>query len=315
VPVTGWDEFLPGLNPAADAPPPWARDLVVNRGGDAAEEVVLLNAENSAQLGSLVRVAAAWASAEDDRVRPWVAFAMTAEAAKGVLEYFTDAPGERLDHDEYLRSVHALLPLDRCPLTVVEIVEHDQDALVELSTHPPAYPSWLLGESASQFRAHGFDCEEPGLDDSYLSSEVRYATGETGYEQVIGWDDLYSESHCYFLQDAETVFVSLRSDVADLDPEQLAVLAGIIPGARRANADQHGPEVPDGGEGEPRAPEPDPSSAAVPAGGDRLCPSSGEDVGRMIEIWGSDEWRIECPTCGAMWAGGSTVLIEHDRVR
>jgi hypothetical protein len=41
------------------------------------------------------------------------------------------------------------------------------------------------------------------------------------------------------------------------------------------------------------------------------CPSSGENVGRMIEIQGSDEWYIRCPTCGMRWSGGSTVLPDH----
>ena len=43
------------------------------------------------------------------------------------------------------------------------------------------------------------------------------------------------------------------------------------------------------------------------------CPSSGESVGRMIEFLGNDEWYIECPTCGGKWAGGSTILDDHDR--
>jgi hypothetical protein len=46
---------------------------------------------------------------------------------------------------------------------------------------------------------------------------------------------------------------------------------------------------------------------------ERRCPSSGKSVGKMLEIWGSDEWNIECPTCGAWWSGGSTVLDEHER--
>ena len=45
------------------------------------------------------------------------------------------------------------------------------------------------------------------------------------------------------------------------------------------------------------------------------CPASGENEGRMIPIPGSDEWKIECPTCGAWWHGGSTVLPDHDRYR
>jgi len=42
------------------------------------------------------------------------------------------------------------------------------------------------------------------------------------------------------------------------------------------------------------------------------CPSSGEDVGRMIEFPGTDDWHIECPTCGMKWVGGSTVLFDHN---
>jgi hypothetical protein len=43
------------------------------------------------------------------------------------------------------------------------------------------------------------------------------------------------------------------------------------------------------------------------------CPGSGTQ-GRMIERDGWDDWNIVCPTCGAIWAGGSTLLLQHDRV-
>lgn len=43
------------------------------------------------------------------------------------------------------------------------------------------------------------------------------------------------------------------------------------------------------------------------------CPSSGENVGRMIEFPGTDEWYIECSSCGSKWAGGSTMLNDHNR--
>ena len=42
------------------------------------------------------------------------------------------------------------------------------------------------------------------------------------------------------------------------------------------------------------------------------CPSSGENMGRVIEFPGNDEWYIQCPTCGMKWAGGSTVLADHN---
>lgn len=43
------------------------------------------------------------------------------------------------------------------------------------------------------------------------------------------------------------------------------------------------------------------------------CSASGTDVGQMIVIPGSDEWKIRCPECGVHWYGGSTVLSDHDR--
>jgi hypothetical protein len=42
------------------------------------------------------------------------------------------------------------------------------------------------------------------------------------------------------------------------------------------------------------------------------CPASGEPVGRMIEYPGTDEWTIQCPTCGTTWGGGSIVPTERD---
>jgi hypothetical protein len=44
----------------------------------------------------------------------------------------------------------------------------------------------------------------------------------------------------------------------------------------------------------------------------RWCPSSGENVGSMIEFPRTDEWHIVCPTCGTRWAGGSAVLNDHN---
>jgi|JI8StandDraft_1071087.scaffolds.fasta_scaffold46845_3 hypothetical protein len=41
------------------------------------------------------------------------------------------------------------------------------------------------------------------------------------------------------------------------------------------------------------------------------CPASGQSVGRMVEIPGSDEWKITCPECGAWWHGGGVLLPKH----
>lgn len=42
-----------------------------------------------------------------------------------------------------------------------------------------------------------------------------------------------------------------------------------------------------------------------------MCPASGRDAGRMIEIPGSDDWKIACPDCGAWWHGGGIRLPRH----
>ena len=32
----------------------------------------------------------------------------------------------------------------------------------------------------------------------------------------------------------------------------------------------------------------------------RRCSSSGENVGKFIQVPGSDDYKVECPTCGTM---------------
>lgn len=44
----------------------------------------------------------------------------------------------------------------------------------------------------------------------------------------------------------------------------------------------------------------------------RWCPSSGENVGKLISIPGSDDHKIQCPTCGTTWCGGGRVLPDHN---
>lgn len=64
-----------------------------------------------------------------------------------------------------------------------------------------------------------------------------------------------------------------------------------------------------------QSPEPTGEDVMSDQTGPQKCTSSGLDVGRMLPIPGSDDWHIECPTCGMWWAGGSTVLPEHNRPR
>lgn len=300
-------EGSPGPSGVED--PEWVSEIAIQRGGTNSHEAVLFNSTSHEHLALLVRVASAWVSAYEDDERPWMAFALSAAAHKGVLEYFKEAPGYDEEHDAKMFPVLTALPLDRCHLTGVQVSDPHQEFLVQLTTHPPAYGSPEIQAAASRVKESGFSCNDPERDDGFLFTEVHYATGETGQEQVLGWDDVYSDTEWEFLGEAATVFVDLRPDVEDLSDDRLRDLVGCFPAAQR-DVDAFYRELPN----EDDLEEED-FTPLEPRATRQRCPSSGENVGRMIEIPGMDDWRIECPTCGAMWAGGSTTLSEHDRRR
>jgi hypothetical protein len=43
------------------------------------------------------------------------------------------------------------------------------------------------------------------------------------------------------------------------------------------------------------------------------CPSSGENARRMISLAGSDEWKVQRPSCGRRWHAGNTALVDQDQ--
>lgn len=291
--------------------PSWVADLAVHRGGSAAEEVVLLRATAPEHLRFLVRLGAAWSATRSGEQRPWVCFALSDDAYYGVLRHFLAACRQAEEDEGQTLTVLMGLPLDRCGLTAVSVGHERQYTLVELSAEPPALDGAFVYAVESAVRARGFGCNRPERDDGMLCTQVTYATGDSDFE-VLGWDDLYTDEEWRFMRDAELVYLDLRPDVADLVPERLADLAGVTAAARNELESYYDELLAE--QSLLDAQEEAEAVTSTLAGDDPRCPSSGENVGRMVEIWGSDEWRIECPTCGAMWAGGSTVLMEHDRV-
>lgn len=215
---------------------PWESDLIVYRGGPSASEVLLLRAENPKDLGPLLRLAARWTSEGRDKQRAHVAFALSEVASEGVLTYFRHAPGEKVSHDNYMRRIEAVLPLDRCALTVVSIAETGQDQAIELSSDPPNHGGELIGKCLHRFRRHSFSCIEPELDRDWMFASVQYATGETGLEQVLDWDDMYTNEHWRFLEASDRLFLSITDTPEIFEGPRLGLLAGIVAEIRRERA-------------------------------------------------------------------------------
>jgi hypothetical protein len=67
----------------------------------------------------------------------------------------------------------------------------------------------------TEIRRRGVSCVEPELDESWMYTQVDYATGDRGFEQVLGWDDKYTHEEWPFLGDAGRLFVPPVLSLAD----------------------------------------------------------------------------------------------------
>jgi hypothetical protein len=211
---------------------PWVGDLVVHQGGSGSEEVVLVRA-TSDNHGLPERVARAWAAVAAGVSKPWIVVARTEEAFKGVLSYFDEAPGVDPAHDRLAQQIEAIIPIGNHWLTVVEAGQFEQNSLVELHGDPPAHRGEMVSASRSQLLKRGIDCSVPQLDETWMYTDVDYATGERGSEQVLGWDDVYSNAQWRFLGDAGRVFLTIRPDAGLHEPNIIEILADATACARR----------------------------------------------------------------------------------
>lgn len=217
--------------------PVWAADLVVHRGGKHANEVLVLGAAERDHFKTLTRLAAAWTSIQEDDHRAWVAYALSPSALAGVGDYFDLDGRDDPTHRGLLVWLDARLPLETCSVTEVSIVDDDRpDVLVRLQADPPNQGGFLARRSVQDFNAQGFNCEEHTTED-VLYNRVEYATGDVGREQVLDWDDIYTEHQWNLLSDAERLFVRLHRRVAELDAGQLERLAMVIPSVRHELAE------------------------------------------------------------------------------
>ena len=186
---------------------------------------MLLDAAQAADRTSMTRLAFAIASVGKDDQRAWVAMAMSRDAWSGVLSYFDHAPGEDAEHDLMAVEIRAIIPLDELHLTAIDVNSDDEEAEILVEGDPPLYGpdgrSFPLGAWAWLLRSAGFDCPDPVLDDrDFLYTETKYATGERAWEQVLGWDDLFTPERWRFLDGCGRIFLRVRPDSASWNPPE-----------------------------------------------------------------------------------------------
>ena len=212
--------------------PSWAHDLVVRPGGRESTEVILVRATRDDR-GLPERVGTAWAEAVPGVNTPWVAVARSEESFQGVLSYFKHAQGEDPEHDELMGQLLELLPLHDHWTTVVSAGQADQEALIEMSADPPNHGGDAVAACMSQVERCGLSCVEPELDTSWMYNEVEYATGDLGHEQVLGWDDMYTDEAWRFLSSSNRLFVTIRPDAGLVEPKVVELVASAIAAGRR----------------------------------------------------------------------------------
>lgn len=207
--------------------PSWASDLIVRRGDT--EDVLLIDGSESDSLPDMIRLAWAATARGESPCRPHVVLALNRDAYDGVLNYFRAVPGEDREHDHSVARARLLVPVGRGRMIAVSPATDEQASEVEVSGDPPVYEDpgglrllkwwvWLL-------RYEGFACPNPSLDEDCLHASVQYATGDTGREQVLGWDDIYPEDMYAFLAEEGRVFISIRNTSSRLTNERIELLA------------------------------------------------------------------------------------------
>lgn len=161
------------------------------------------------------------------------------------------------------------------------------DLLVDLKTTEKITNPWLRD---TLFQLLGYALLD--LDDSLGIRRVGILLPRQPFFAVWSMDDLLNRDAAEALPELRSEFVALLGAMLQLQLPDMDLMA------------KKSSSITDSGQGDVS------SNNSGPR-----CPSSNKSVGRMIEIPGSDDWKIECPTCGCKWHGGSTVLDEHDRCR
>lgn len=215
------------------APVPLA-DLEIRPGADGAEEVLLVATWGAATREVSEQLAASWATAWGEERRPWIAFAATEAAFSTVNRYYDEAPGRDDDHDQLMADIEVLLPLGRCALTSVRF-DPELASEVRLEPDPPYEREQLVRACLDGFQDIGVSVYVPDLSSESLCNvgPVDPYSGERWFEQVLGWDDIYSAEQWDHLRNAARLEVTIPMDLLATPGTSVSEFAAVIPRARQ----------------------------------------------------------------------------------
>jgi hypothetical protein len=215
------------------APVPLA-DLEIRPGADGAEEVLLVATLGAATREVSEQLAASWATAWGEERRPWIAFAATEAAFSTVHRYYDEALGRDDDHDQLMADIEVLLPLGRCALTSVRF-DPELASEVRLEPDPPYEREQLVRACLDGFKDIGVSVYVPDLSFESLFNvgPVDPYSGDRWFEQVLGWDDIYSAEQWDHLRNAARLEVTIPMDLLVTPGTSVSEFAAVIPRARQ----------------------------------------------------------------------------------
>ena len=177
----------------------------------------------------------AFITAATDYPRPWVAICTDPEQFEDVFRCLSLPPGEDTEHDRAAEPLLKLLGLDKNRLVAITTTNLRDAPHVAIRAQAPVYAGQSTSNEfdrwASQLEEVGVQGIERGLDDSTLFTQVTYATGETGQEQILGWDDFFSDAEWQFLSTMMPTTVVLRRNGGDVTETILLTVAQIVASA------------------------------------------------------------------------------------
>lgn len=137
------------------------------------------------------------------------------------------------DEDEGPRPwLEGILPIRRAPWTIVLPDLSPEAPPAALTADGPTADDQLIKRLIWLLDYEGIFCSPPEALDDLLYTEMKMATGDVVREQVLGWDDIYTDEELERLETASRLYVTLRVPWGGLDDSLLNALARAILHAR-----------------------------------------------------------------------------------
>lgn len=165
------------------------------------------------------------------RHRPWIVIAESSESfdrIRRTSEFDESAMAATAD----LRLA-TWFPIDELRTFAVSVDERGDGPPLSIEAAEPLHRNgWWEAEISTWAevlqRSGEFESVSWELNEWFGWTQVFYATGEEGLEQVLDWDDVYTEPQRENLVTFAPVHLRLRGGSSDLRPSQMSALANLI---------------------------------------------------------------------------------------